>query len=315
MQHRKLFLILTTLLLLIVVSSKILSWFYPPARLVPATTPVTILSTQDQVRFAVIGDFGQSGTPEGEVASLVKDWKPDFIVSTGDNNYPDGSMLTIDKNVGRYYHEFIGRYSGSYGEGAAQNRFFPALGNHDWHSMFCFRNACRGAYFGYFSLPGNERYYDFVWGPVQFFILDSDKREPDGTSQTSVQALWLKRQLETSTAVWKLVVSHHPPYSSGDHGSNQYIQWTFSEWGASAVLSGHDHLYERILMNDIPYFVNGSGGGGLYKFNAPILGSQVRFNQDHGAMLVEGTAQTLTFYFISRGGDVIDRFVLQSKPR
>ena len=30
------------------------------------------------------------------------------------------------------------------------------------------------------TLPGNERYYDFVQGPVHFFVIDSDQNEPDG---------------------------------------------------------------------------------------------------------------------------------------
>ena len=34
------------------------------------------------------------------------------------------------------------------------------------------------------------------------------------------------------------------------------MRWTFQEWGASVVLSGHDHTYERILMGGFPYFVN-----------------------------------------------------------
>src|SRR4051812_35860652 len=39
------------------------------------------------VRFAVIGDYGQAGTPENDVATLVHSWNPDFIVTLGDNSY------------------------------------------------------------------------------------------------------------------------------------------------------------------------------------------------------------------------------------
>ena len=35
-------------------------------------------------------------------------------------------------------------------------------------------------YFDYFTLPGNERYYDFTWGPVHLFALDDIDSEPDG---------------------------------------------------------------------------------------------------------------------------------------
>ena len=53
------------------------------------------------------------------------------------------------------------------------------------------------------------------------------------------------------------------------------------------MLSGHDHDYERILVNGFPYFVNGLGGESLYSFGTPISGSVSRYNSDYGAMLVQ----------------------------
>ena len=70
------------------------------------------------VRFAVIGDYGLAGTAAARVAALVGAWNPDFVITTGDNNYPVGAEDTIDQNVGQYYHAFIHVYKGSYGEGA-----------------------------------------------------------------------------------------------------------------------------------------------------------------------------------------------------
>lgn len=290
------------------------SLIYPASHPVSDNILTPVYSTDPHTRFGVIGDFGQSGAPEADVAALVKSWNPDFIVTTGDNNYPNGNIFTINNNVGKYYDEFIGSNSGNSGNDSGQNRFFPALGNHDWKSITCAFDPCRGAYLGYFSLPGNERYYDFIWGSVHFFVLDSDPKEPDGISPDSAQGLWLKQGLSNSTATWKIVVFHHSPYSSGkEHGSIKYMRWPFQEWGASAVLSGHDHIYERLLVNDFPYFVNGLGGGGTYSFNTPIPESQVRFNQDYGAMLIEANSQTLTFKFITRTGKLVDQFMLQSK--
>jgi len=83
-------------------------------------------------RFAVIGDYGLSKNPERDVANLVKSWDPDFIITVGDNNYPDGAFETIDENIGQYYQEYIYPYTGEFGDGSEVNRFFPTLGNHDW---------------------------------------------------------------------------------------------------------------------------------------------------------------------------------------
>jgi tartrate-resistant acid phosphatase type 5 len=275
----------------------------------PTDTPVpvdtatpTATAVPQVVRFAVIGDYGEDNQGEKDVSELVKSWQPDFVITTGDNNYPNGAAETIDQRIGQYYHEFIYPYHGAFGQGADQNRFFPTLGNHDWMTG----NA--QPYLDYFELPGNERYYDFVWGDIHFFALDADSREPDGVSQVSPQADWLKERLAGSTSLWKVVFFHQPPYSSGYHGSVDWMRWPFAEWGASAVFSGHDHTYERLLENGIPYFVDGLGGGPIYWFTGSIAGSQVQYNQDYGAMLVVADSQQMTFQFISRKGQVIDTY-------
>ena len=267
------------------------------------------------VRFAVIGDYGGGGQAEQDVADLVKSWNPDFVVTAGDNNYPAGAASTIDDHIGQYYHEFIYPYVGGYGPGATANRFFPILGNHDWMAMGCDGANCAGPYLDYFTLPGNERYYEFTQGPVSFFMLDSDTHEPDGASSTSTQATWLLSQLATSTARWNLVFLHHAPYSSANHGSTTRAQWPFAAWGADAVFSGHDHSYERVVVDGIPYFVNGLGGSSQYSFGTPVAGSQVRYRDDYGAMLVVATDTSINFQFISRTGVVIDSYTLGGPPR
>jgi hypothetical protein len=260
------------------------------------------------VRFAVIGDYGAATLGEALVANAIRTWNPDFIITTGDNNYPSGEAVTLDRNVGFYYRDFIYPYLGNYGPGATTNRFFPSLGNHDW--------VAPGAqpYLDYFTLPGNERYYDFVWGPVHLFAVDSDPHEPDGIDSASVQARWLQGRLAASTAPWKLVYLHHPPYSSGWHGPTPALQWPYRQWGATAVLAGHDHTYERLLVDGFPYFVNGLGGNSPYDFAAPQPGSQVRYNGDYGAMLVQATAAAITFQFVTHGGQVVDSYTLTAPP-
>jgi hypothetical protein len=101
---------------------------------------------------------------------------------------------------------------------------------------------------------------------------------------------------------------HQPPYSSSSDGSIDWAQWPYKEWGADLVIAGHSHVYERLLIDAFPYFVNGLGGGPIYAFDQPIFGSQVRFNDDYGAMLVQATPQKITLQFITRGFEVIDTY-------
>lgn len=290
-------------------ATRLVSWALLAAVLVMAgpgigTQPApAAAATAERVRFAVIGDYGWAGPNALAVANLVKGWSPDFIVTVGDNNYDLGAATTIDANIGQYYAGYIGSYAGGYGPGAATNRFFPVLGNHDWGT------GSELPYTSYFALPGNERYYDIQWGIVHLFAVDSDTHEPHGTSAGSTQGAWLQTQLSASTACWKLVAMHHPPYSSGAHGSQAYMQWPYQQWGADAVLSGHDHLYERIVRNNFPYFVNGLGGRSQYSFaTSPVAGSASRYNAKYGAMLVDAYPSAITYSFYAADGTLVDSY-------
>jgi len=259
----------------------------------------TLLS---DTKIAVIGDYGAQTTGEADVAKLVKSWSPSYVVTVGDNNY-DGTS-SIDSDIGQYYSQFIYPYSGKYGTGSADrvNHFFPAMGDHDWDS------GSSTAYTNYFTLPGNERYYTRQEGNVAIFVVDLDPHEPDGNTPTSVQGNWLKSAMAASTAQWKLVIDFYPPYSSGGIGSNSFAQWPYKDWGATAVISGHDHDYERLNVGGLPYFVDGTGGQDIQPFATPISGSQVRYSGDYGAMLLSATDTSLNFQFINRSGKVIDNY-------
>jgi Icc-related predicted phosphoesterase len=267
----------------------------------PTATPQPV-----QARFAVIGDYGWAGEAEEAVANMIKEWGPDFIVTTGDNNYPTGSASSIDQNIGQYYHEYMQHTGSEYGPPAPdRNRFFPVLGNHDTDTEL------GQPYFDYFALPNNERYYVVDWPPVRIYAVNSVPWiEDDGVYADSVQAMWLKEQLAAGSESWNIVVFHHPPYGSAYKGPSKWMRWPFAEWGAHAVLTGHNHVYERIMVDGIAYITNGLGGGPRYAWGDVIdPNSIVRFNADHGAQLVEATAERMAMTFLSRGGKEVDTYI------
>jgi len=272
-----------------------------------------------QELFAIIGDYGDGSPAEGEVAGLVKGWAPDFIITMGDNRY--GSR-DLDTTVGRFYCDYLAGAAGGTncsGGNRAVNSFFPSPGNHDYDD-----GAGLDEYLNYFTLPGagvttsatsgSERYYDFVMGPVHFFVIDSQGALTSSGDRTAQQT-WLQDRLAASTSVWKVVYFHHAPYSSGEHGSIVDMQWPFAAWGADAVISGHDHTYERIFADGIVYFVNGLGGRSIYGFNDPVAGSQARYNGGYGAMRVDASDTSITFAFISTTGSIIDTYTIDADDR
>lgn len=269
----------------------------------------------DSIVFAVIGDYGKSGNPELEVSNLVKSWNPDFIITTGDNNYENGELKTIIKNISNYYGDYIYNYDAptiyqcngrAFEDGI--NRFFPSPGNHDADNK---DNLI--PYLNYFTLPGNEEYYKFVWGPVSFFSLNSV------TGYIEKQKAWLFEQLSQSVTPYNIVYFHHPPFTTGSHGNNKKMQWNYYDHNVDVVLSGHDHIYSRIEKKEeqkMYYIINGLGGKSLHNCKPDQLPAGTFetfcYNKDYGA--IKGTANynklVLKFYSISQQHTSVDSIVI-----
>jgi len=267
--------------------------------------------------FAAIGDYADGSIAEGNVASLINGWGADFVITVGDNRYGANSFDTV---VGQFYCNFLtdvvagGNCNGG---NSPSNDFYPAPGNHDYTD-----GSGINEYLNYFTLPGtgsntsgtsgNERYYDFVRGPVHFFVLDSEGARNNSADMTA-QKNWLQAQLAASTAQWRVVYLHHAPYSSSsNHGSDPSMQWPYAAWGADAVIAGHDHIYERLSIDGIPYFVNGLGGRSLYGLGTPVSGSEFRYNSDYGAMRITANSGQMKFEFVNTSGAVVDSHTVQS---
>jgi len=245
-------------------------------------------------KFAIITDYG-TGTGASATANMVKTWSPEFIVTAGDNN--QGTTCGTDcyaNVVGNYYSEYL--TSGT-------ERLWPVIGNHDTYSP----TASYLAYFDYIpnNINGSKLYYDFVQGPVHFFMLDSE------VSDKETQKTWLEPRLKASTAAWQIVIFHQPAASAGIHGSNTNMQWDFAGWGADFVISGHNHIYERIEWNGIVYFNAGAGGNNARSdYNTGKLPSGVvtkahfETPNANGATKVTASNTEITFEFYSTSDTV-----------
>ncbi len=259
--------------------------------------------------FVVLSDYGSGNGGESIIADVIRGWNPDFVVTAGDNNFPAGASDTIDRNVGEYFGSFIGEYHGRFGAGSDDNRFWPALGHIDWVA------ANAQPYLDFFTLPGNERYYDVNLGLVHLFVLDSNAHEPDGIDENSVQAQWFHTAITASKACLKLVVFHNAPYTSatrGEANGGVPMRWPFKAWGVSAVVSGHDRVYERLSVDDLPYFVVGySGGMDNHTFADPPRPESVfRYRDKPGALKITVTGTDVTYDFINNRNEQIDELKL-----
>jgi hypothetical protein len=76
------------------------------------------------------------------------------------------------------------------------------------------------------------------------------------------------------------------------------------------VLAGHDHFYERLVVDGIPYFVVGSGGATLYPFLGTLPQSRLAYSGDFGALRLRATDFSLFFQFYNRAGQLVDTFLV-----
>lgn len=253
----------------------------------PSATPV---------RFAILGDWGNGDQNTIDVAhqmTAVHDRTPlDMVVTAGDNIYPDGSASHFRNNFEQPFEPLLSR----------KVPFYACLGNHDVKSG-------REAQIKYplFNM-GGRNYYSHTagGGMVEVFILDSNAMD-------ATQMTWLDAALRRSTAVWKVGVLHHPPFSSGKrHGSDTSIRADvhplFKRHGVQVVFSGHDHIYQRVtLQDDIQYFVSGAGGkirvGDVNKKDALVASA---YDDDSHFMVLEADASAFRFQAINTSGQVVD---------
>jgi predicted phosphodiesterase len=270
----------------------------------PAPAPALPLPLKDgSLRFMVMGDTGQGDKGQydtgREMAAIRQQFPFEFVVMVGDNMY--GADSPAD-----YVQKFETPYKALSDAGV---KFYAALGNHD--------NPNQRSY-GLFNMAGH-RYYTFRASPgglgkishggVRFFAIDSNYLSKE-------QIDWLSKELGSSGSDWKICFFHHPLYSSGKtHGSaletRAVLEPIFVKNGVNVVLTGHDHIYERIKpQQGIYHFVVGSSGslrkGDLTRTDMTVKG----YDQDYVFMLAEIAGDEMYFAALTRTGQIVDSGVL-----
>jgi len=251
------------------------------------------------LRFAVIGDTGSGSVGQRDVANMMLSYRQafpfDFVLMMGDNMYGSETPKDFEKKFSDVYKPLLD----------AKVKFYAALGNHDLPLQTNYER---------FNMNGKE-YYRFKKGNVAFYALNS-------TYMDKKQIKWMEDELASDTSEWKICFFHHPPYSSAKkHGSDkqlrEIVEPIFVKYGVNVVLTGHDHVYERIKpQKGIYYFVSGAGGqlrSGDVKKDSPL--TDKAFDRDMHFMLFEVVGDQLYFQAISRTGETIDAGVFANQRR
>jgi hypothetical protein len=148
-------------------------------------------------------------------------------------------------------------------------------------------------------------------GPVHLFVLDGASASEEEGGEAAA-ALRLKEALGSSTAPWKIVCIPDAPYTRGD-GRGEAFRWPLKEWGADAVLAGHDRRYERLEIDGLACFAGGAGGEASGSEIGSLPGSRCVYEEEQGALLIEAGPARVDFRYVTSEGVVVDAHSLR-KP-
>jgi predicted phosphodiesterase len=256
--------------------------------------------------FALTGDTGDGGVHRVRICNQIWRWHQHAPLAAvfllGDNLYSDTPFAkAIRKNFLEPFDLLL----------KANIPFHAVLGNHDYSGQYT-QDEIDFAPLG----MDHCRYYARTYGDglVTFLMLDSETLDDDPD-----QLAWLRNQLDGSHSLWRVILLHEPVYC-GDlaHRPAKKLRRLLDpimsgEADVDLVVSGHNHVYERMeLRQGVQHITVGSGG----KLDADdnmtgITGQSVGYNKRRAFLLLTFQGTRLRGQTINEDGAVIDDFTLE----
>lgn len=273
-----------------------------------------------------------------KVAALMRCWDPRAMLFLGDVNYDLGARDTLQVNLIDHFGDWIpnsqawldGKLTATTVQtgyavaetGASGRMSIPVWGNHDLLSSE--DGVAGGPLLGLYpeiaARNSGKLYYDYEVGHAHFFVLnsaidDTGSGEPDGINVNSTQYYWLRAALAASTARWKIVLLHRPPWTESTvyRTGSEVMRWDYGDLGADLVLAGHAHAYQRVHLQNYVLATVGTGGAALHTFNFKSPETRARYNGAHGALRGVVTENALKLEFWNINGEMVDCLTLKKE--
>jgi len=281
---------------------------------------------EDALSFLAFGDWGRNGEFHqqdvadrmGEAAGQLD---AEFVISLGDNFYPNGVASVHD-------YQFIRSFEQVYGAHSLMVDWFVILGNHDYRgnpeAQIEYSKISRR-----WRMP--ERYYSFErelangsGEKALFVFIDTNPfekkyytedvyKEQVSTQDTTAQKAWLERVLGESKAKWKFVSGHHPLYSGGKRiletgDVRSSFEQIFERHKVDAYFAGHEHDLQHNVAKTVHHFVSGAGS----EIRPTGKADFTRFGESvQGFMCFSVTSSQVLVQVVDFKGNVIYRTVLR----
>jgi len=265
-------------------------------------------------RFCAFGDIQAHPEQFAKIAERIFDERPDFVLAMGDlvgrgTSHDDWLKGLFQPGRRLFLHVPL----------------YACIGNHEEHADW---------YYRYFPYPPPGDYYSFDWGNAHFVSVDSN---PGRYERGTAQYKWLESDLRSTTATWKIVFHHHPPYASdhcawsdprgrkrlyGDMNVRRELVPLYDRYGVDLVLSGHIHCYERTYpirsgkldaARGVTYVILGTAGaeGDRFHTQRPWFSAKVALKPHYALVGIVG--RRLDFRVFDIDGKIVDFFALEKK--
>lgn len=270
-------------------------------------------------RFLVLGDSGDNGTPQRQLAQYLVQEAGSFLIHAGDMAYFEGQFQQMSDYFFAIYAALLSR-----------TPLFTAPGNHDYPSdAFAYRTLFTPPANGV-PPEGQGRYYSFDWGNAHFVALDTNTPLELAAQGTGAMLDWLERDLRATRQTWRIVYFHHPPFPSTVYKLDdplcalalKYVTPILERHAVHLVFSGHEHLYQRTKLRrngefsesgpGTTYITTGGGGSQIYEpgkasFIAVASGASHFLRIDVGEATLKGEA-------VGPSGESLDHWSLSAAP-
>lgn len=268
----------------------------------------TAASQDKPFSFVALGDTQSDPAIWSKISKAVFGEHPEFILNAGD--------IVDAGNIKDYW---VNEYFKPAQELLSYIPMFNVMGNHDLNHDY---------FYQYCANNGNERYYSYKWANAEFFAIDNNGFSVNNSSE---QYKWLEESLKNSSAQWKFVICHQPPYSSDsdDYGVDEDVTVfrgeeemqdmcrLFEKYEVDVVFNGHIHGYERTwpltenkvdLKNGVRYVVTGGAGGKLEEIAPNHSWFTQKVAREHHYCLINVFENQLYFKAYDIDGRLFDSF-------
>ena len=238
---------------------------------------------KDHADFFVLGDIqAEDLTNITAIRDVLKGEHWNFGLQTGD---------AVDNP---YAYKGWDDYTGLFnGETMGSTNMVQVLGNHELQGEALESKTM----FGLDASYGGSC-YSRTYGNVYLAVINYT----GNAAQLRSALEWLKTDIQSSNADWKILTMHQPPYYTNEAGGNAEINAlvpkVVDELGIDVVFSGHDHSFARTNLlrgdeidedNGTVYYICGSSGEKSYN-----ISTQDRF--DYEKIFAQATTDFSAIY-------------------